>query len=107
MQATTVFKKILWPVFRGPARHKRHAADLGVNKEKPKSLCEILLYPCFHLIVGRLKRPAPNTVHAPMAGAGVFPGFVFLTIFMQVGSDELVGLDIPLRSIFKPPWPAT
>ena len=26
---------------------------------------------------------------------------------MQVDSDELVGLDIPLRSIFKPSWPAT
>ena len=37
----------------------------------------------------------------------MFPGFVFLTIFMQVDSDELVGLDIPLHSIFKPSWPAT
>ena len=37
----------------------------------------------------------------------MFPGFVFLTIFMQVDSDERVGLDIPLRSIFKPSWPAT
>ncbi|MCB9237352.1 MAG: hypothetical protein H6580_05440 [Flammeovirgaceae bacterium] len=42
-----------------------------------------------------------------MAGSGVFQGFVFLTIFMQVDSDERVGLDIPLRSIFKPSWPAT
>ena len=37
MQATTVFKKILWPVFRGPARHKRHAADLG----DPDTGCEL------------------------------------------------------------------
>ena len=26
---------------------------------------------------------------------------------MQVDSDELVGLDIPLCSIFKPSWPDT
>ena len=77
MQATTVFKKIHWPIFRGLARHKRHAADLGANKEKPWGLWGIRFYPDFHLTVGRLKRPAPNIVHVTMAGGGRVSRFCF------------------------------